>query len=192
VHLAVIDGIKNATGGEGPWNPTFSPAEHHLLLAGKDPVATDSIATWVMGLDPEPEQLEKPSGMMCDNHLYLANSIGMGTNLLDEIEIVGDGAGTILGFDELSGNEPLPIRLYPNYPNPFNASTTFRFYMSETGLVTLTIFDLSGQKVETLISGEMARGDHQIHYRSNVLPPGTYFCNLKFGSHSLSRKLIKV
>jgi uncharacterized protein (DUF362 family) len=39
VHLAVIDGIKNAHGGEGVWNPTFQLAEDHVLIAGKEPVA---------------------------------------------------------------------------------------------------------------------------------------------------------
>jgi hypothetical protein len=39
-----IDSIKNAVGGEGAWNPTFQTAEYNVLIAGKDPVATDSVA----------------------------------------------------------------------------------------------------------------------------------------------------
>lgn len=96
VHLAVIDGIKNAVGGEGVWNPTFKPAEHHVLLAGKDPVATDSIASYLMGNDPEAEKLQLPDGVrQCDNYLELLHQKGVGTNQMHEIEVVGDGAKAI-------------------------------------------------------------------------------------------------
>ncbi|HTP12343.1 MAG TPA: DUF362 domain-containing protein, partial [Bacteroidota bacterium] len=43
VHLAIIDGIKNSTGGEGSWCSTFAPCSKHILIAGLDPVASDSI-----------------------------------------------------------------------------------------------------------------------------------------------------
>ena len=98
VNLAVIDGIVNARGGEGTWNPTFQVCEDHILLAGKDPVATDSVAAYFLGLNPEAEKLPLPNigDGECDNHLYLMNQLGVGTNKINEIEIVGDGADLIL------------------------------------------------------------------------------------------------
>ncbi|MEJ2629562.1 MAG: DUF362 domain-containing protein, partial [bacterium] len=96
VHLAVIDGIKNAEGGEGTWNPTFQIAEYDVLLAGKDPVATDSVASYLMGNDPEAEKFQLPDGVrQCDNYLELLHQKGMGTNQMAEIEIKGDGAGLV-------------------------------------------------------------------------------------------------
>ena len=98
VNLAVIDGIMNARGGEGTWNPTFQVWEDHVLLAGKDPVATDSVCAYFMGIDPGAEQipLPNPDNGECDNHLYLLNQLGFGTNKMTEIEIVGDGADLIV------------------------------------------------------------------------------------------------
>ena len=98
VNLAVIDGIMNARGGEGTWNPTFKIWEDHVLLAGKDPVATDSVCAYFMGIDPGAEQipLPNPDNGECDNHLYLLNQLGFGTNKMTEIEIVGDGADLIV------------------------------------------------------------------------------------------------
>ena len=98
VNLAVIDGIMNARGGEGTWNPTFQVWEDHVLLAGKDPVATDSVCAYFMGIDPGAEKipLPNPDDGECDNHLYLLNQLGAGTNKMNEIEIVGDGADLIV------------------------------------------------------------------------------------------------
>ena len=98
VNLAVIDGIMNARGGEGTWNPTFQTSEDHVLLAGKDPVATDSVCAYFMGIDPGAETipLPNPDNGECDNHLYLLNQLGAGTNKMSEIEIVGDGSDLIV------------------------------------------------------------------------------------------------
>ena len=98
VDLAVIDGIMNARGGEGIWNDTFEVCEDHVLLAGKNPVATDSVCAYFMGIDPSAEKipLPNPDNGECDNYLYLLNQLGVGTNKMNEIEIVGDGADLIV------------------------------------------------------------------------------------------------
>lgn len=192
VNLAVIDGIRNAVGGEGPWNPTFSPSEYDFLLAGKDPVATDSIATLIMGLDPEDEQLELPTGMYCDNHLWLANQKGMGTNILEEIEVVGDGAGAILGVDEYgdfpgAGSE---LKILPNFPNPFRDRTSFKYHIARDGTVSLDILDASGRIVSNIFEGYMHKGEHIAGWSPEIILPGLYFCRLSLNGHSVQRKII--
>jgi uncharacterized protein (DUF362 family) len=192
VNLAVIDGIKNAVGGEGPWNPTFTPAEYGFLLAGKDPVAADSIAALIMGADPEAEQLELPNGMFCDNHLWLANQKGMGTNILEEIEVVGDGAGAILGVDE-HGDFPglaADLRIYPNFPNPFKEYTSIKYYIRYDGDVLLDVFDLSGRNVHTLVKGFQQGGEHLTLWSPGSLPPGVYLLRLSSGGKSVIRRVI--
>ena len=88
VHLAVIDGIMTAEGGEVP-RGTFNPVAPGVLLAGKNPVATDAVATAVMGFDPLAEAPDSPF-LRGDNHLNIAASLGLGSNRLDEIEVVGE------------------------------------------------------------------------------------------------------
>jgi|YelNatPaOPRAMG01_1025707.scaffolds.fasta_scaffold00001_256 uncharacterized protein (DUF362 family) len=181
VHLAVIDGIKNAFGGEGAWNPTFVPAESHVLLAGKDPVATDAVAALLLGLNPELEQLPLPDRVRrCDNHLELMRQCGVGTNRLAEIQVVGDGAWRVTGV-ETRGSGPIPDRprLLPNYPNPFNASTAVRFEMPVPSRVELEVFNGRGRKVATLYEGWMPAGLHEIRWEARELPSGVYFCRLQ-------------
>jgi uncharacterized protein (DUF362 family) len=88
IHLAVIDGIMAAEGGEVP-RGTFHPVTPGVLLAGKNSVATDAVATAVMGFDPQAEA-PTPPFLRGDNHLNLAASMRLGTNLLEEINVIGE------------------------------------------------------------------------------------------------------
>jgi uncharacterized protein (DUF362 family) len=190
VRLAVIDGVKNAVGGEGPWNPTFEPHEDHYLLAGKNAVSTDSIASYIMGNDPEPPQLLRPDGTNCDNHLWLANQKGMGTNKMSEIELVGDGAGNILGIEE-GHNYPAnsPVILYPNYPNPFRNSTHIRYYLHEPGYASLIIFNHKGQEVSRLANESISSGEHISEWNATGNPAGIYYARLNVNGFSEVRKM---
>jgi uncharacterized protein (DUF362 family) len=89
VNLALTDAIYTAEGGEGPWiTGQFKPIKANILLAGKDPVATDAVATACMGFDPQTDYKNEPF-VNADNHLNIAASLGMGTNRLAEIKVVG-------------------------------------------------------------------------------------------------------
>jgi uncharacterized protein (DUF362 family) len=87
IHLALIDGIKTAEGGEVP-RGTFNPVEPGMLIAGKNPVATDAVATAAMGFDPTIDPPAAPF-LRSDNYLNLAHELGLGTNRLGRIEVVG-------------------------------------------------------------------------------------------------------
>jgi uncharacterized protein (DUF362 family) len=191
IHLAVIDGIKNAEGGELPTSVTFHPAEYHLLLASKDPVALDSIAALQMGNDPEAEKLQVPGDGLCDNYLYLAHQKGMGTNVLSEIEVVGDGAGSIkTTVQERRAVLPEHIQLSQNFPNPFNASTTIRYYLPGSSKMTLKMFDSLGGEVATLVDGTAQAGEHQYFWTAGNLPSGIYYCRLQSEGRVETRKLL--
>jgi uncharacterized protein (DUF362 family) len=88
IHLAVIDGIKTAEGGEGPWAPAMSPVAPGLLLASRDPVAADAVATAIMGFDPEAAPHTLPF-MHAGNHLAMARDAGLGTNQIKDIAVIG-------------------------------------------------------------------------------------------------------
>jgi uncharacterized protein (DUF362 family) len=88
IDFALIDGIMTVEGGEGPWIPSVAPVSPGLLVAGKNPVCTDAVATAVMGFDPTTEWPTTPF-LHGHNHLTLARGMGLGTNLLDEIEVRG-------------------------------------------------------------------------------------------------------
>jgi uncharacterized protein (DUF362 family) len=88
IHLALIDGIRTMEGGEGPWIGSPSPVEPGVLVASRDPVAADAVATAVMGFDPAATH-STPPFLRSDNHLNIAAGLGLGINRLDQIEVIG-------------------------------------------------------------------------------------------------------
>ncbi len=191
VNLAIIDGIKNAEGGEGPWDSTFQTAAYNVLLAGKEAVATDSVASFLMGNDPAAAKFQLPDGHQCDNYLELLHQKGLGTNQLSEIEILGDGAGLVDAvIPEYKHIIPEHYQLFQNFPNPFNSSTAIKFYLPRAENVTIKIYDLSGQELETLIKSSFSAGQHKLYWSPKNLPSGIYFYQMQAGQFSASRKMI--
>ncbi len=191
VNLAVVDGIKNAKGGEGVWISTFALNESHVLLAGKDPVATDSIGAYLMGLDCEATTLPLPGGGACDNYLYLLNKDSIGTNQLSEIEVLGDGANLITSVrpnNEI--RQPNGFQLLPNFPNPFNPSTRIIFYMPKAEHVTIKVFSITGQEIETLVEGIVPAGQHDLNWSATGLASGVYVCRMQAENYAESIKMI--
>jgi len=88
IDFALIDGIMTVEGGEGPWIASVAPVSPGLLVAGKNPVCTDAVATAVMGFDPTAEWPTAPF-LHGHNHLTMARAMGLGTNVLDQIEVCG-------------------------------------------------------------------------------------------------------
>lgn len=83
------------------------------------------------------------------------------------------------------------FRLYQNYPNPFNPVTTIRFSIAKRGTTTLQIFNMLGQKVSTLFSGEAEPGRlYSVQFGGSSLSTGVYFSVLENGGHREVGKMI--
>jgi len=80
-----------------------------------------------------------------------------------------------LGYSIL---DQIPERssLLQNYPNPFNPSTNIQFLLSEPSMVTLKVYNLLGQEIQTLLNNEMMdEGEQSIEFDASGLPSGVYF-----------------
>jgi uncharacterized protein (DUF362 family) len=196
VHFAVVDGIKNARGGEGVWNPNFVPYESHVLFAGKEPVATDSIGAFLMGLDCEATKLQLPGDngygdLECDNYLDLLHTKGIGTNQLSEINVVGDGKNLITSVRPSADTQkPVHFKLCANYPNPFNPSTMIVFYLPRNEFMTLKVYDITGRMIETIIEGEVPAGEHRLQWTAEGLASGVYLCRMETRDFSETIKML--
>ena len=89
---------------------------------------------------------------------------------------------------------PNKISLDQNFPNPFNPATAFHYTLAESGTIELTITDIIGRKVTTLISGYQRSGNHNLLWtgkdsNGNQVPSGIYFYNLKSGSNIITKKM---
>jgi hypothetical protein len=71
-----------------------------------------------------------------------------------------------------------------NAPNPFVESTTFRYSLPFEGLVNLTIVDLSGRTLETIVNEKLEAGDHETSFDGSRLQPGIYLCKLDIATNA--------
>ncbi len=85
---------------------------------------------------------------------------------------------------------PKAIYLYPNFPNPFNSSTTIKYDLPVPGDVTLKIYDVLGRETATLVNGFQFGGEHSVQWDGASFPSGVYVYRLQVGSFSQTRKII--
>ncbi len=80
--------------------------------------------------------------------------------------------------------------LHQNYPNPFNPTTTITFDLVEAGNVTLTVYNLMGQEIATLVNNELAAGRHQVAFDAANLPSGLYLYRMEANGFTDQHKML--
>ncbi|GJQ44149.1 MAG: hypothetical protein JETCAE03_36470 [Ignavibacteriaceae bacterium] len=100
---------------------------------------------------------------------YLSNKIYVGTargiykkNLITDVK-------------EVSENRLSEYILHQNHPNPFNPTTTITFQIPEISFITLKVYDILGNEINTLVAGEKFSGTYQIIFDGTALTSGVYF-----------------
>ena len=92
---------------------------------------------------------------------------------------------------------PAAMNIRGNFPNPFNPSTTIEFSLENNGFVTLDIFNISGQKVNTLFAKNLTAGVHSVIWdgrdaNGSVVSSGIYFCKLIMGDNQAVQRMVFV
>ena len=93
------------------------------------------------------------------------------------------------------GRESLPDRVFlsQNYPNPFNPVTTIRYALTVTSNVELSIFNLLGQKVATLVSAKQPAGSYSMQWNASGMPSGVYLYRMQTDDgFSQTQKLVLI
>ena len=114
-----------------------------------------------------------------------------GAPLLSEA-VLNEGLISVAGL-----GRPLEFALDQNTPNPFNPTTTIRFGLADAGRATLSLYDVNGRHVRTLVAGELDAGYHDIVWngldaRGRQVASGVYLYRLTSRSRTLVRKALLV
>ena len=120
-----------------------------------------------------------------------------------DMPFVPSGAmGQVVSVDDDDGETgaaidagPTSFAIYPNYPNPFNLSTIIDFDVPKRSHVTITIFNMLGQKVKEMVNKEYAAGNYKIMWdgrngENEQVSSGLYFYTITAGDFIGSRKMI--
>lgn len=87
---------------------------------------------------------------------------------------------------------PRVFSLEQNYPNPFNPSTTVRFALPVPGMVLLRVYNVLGDVVTTLVSGERPSGSYAVTWDASNAASGLYFYRLSAGKFDETKKMLLV
>jgi arylsulfatase A-like enzyme len=109
--------------------------------------------------------------------------------LIAQNEYMKDQLANATSVPEMIGS-PNQIQLFQNQPNPFARRTTISFSVPESGQVHVTITDISGNVVQTLVNQTLPAGVHQYDFESGSLPSGVYLVKLNFQSQMAVQKIM--
>jgi len=91
---------------------------------------------------------------------------------------------------ETTVSQPTSFELAQNYPNPFNPSTTIRYTVAVSGIVSLKVYNLLGQEIATLANGYQKAGIYRVVFNGQGFASGIYFYRLHSQSADLTKKMI--
>jgi hypothetical protein len=186
-----FDFLKTEFTASNPFGsyPQYDGADDYLVQAADSSYWPDDIE-----YDPENDGTAIASQGVHEHWNDAANkqySRNLGTG--DGIDLVF--MDMVTSVAEEKGGVARTFILHPNYPNPFNGSTTISYQLQSPGFVKLEIYNSIGQMVRTLISDEQTAGDYRVTWNGRSddgsdLASGLYYCSLTAGAQRTVNKML--
>lgn len=105
-------------------------------------------------------------------YAQIQNTLETGTSVEDPTEFAND------------------FKLLQNYPNPFNPSTTISYTLAKAGKVSLTVYNMLGQEVATLVNGNQTANTYTVDFNGSNLASGVYMYQLKTENNVITKKMV--
>lgn len=116
-----------------------------------------------------------------DSHPNAAATVRVAPQLVSQVFTAALAYESPTAVDDVAGPLPEVGTLYPNYPNPFNPSTTIRYSLLKASHVRLRVVDILGREITTLIEAHMPAGRHDVRFSAENIGSGVYYCILESG-----------
>ena len=161
---------------------------------------------WPNGESPDDRRLQVNSGPFTfapgdTNEIVFAIIMAIGDDYLDSVTELKKKVrairefyytGVMTNIDSKTPTRPVRYTLSQNYPNPFNPSTTIEFSLPTSEDVQIEIYNIAGQKIETLLNERMPAGDHKMEYNARNLASGIYFYKIQAGHFQDVKKMVLI
>lgn len=109
---------------------------------------------------------------------------------LRSIATMVDSVGTVPVSDQHAGALPFAFAVDQNFPNPFNPSTTIKYDLPRTSHVSLSVYDMLGREVATLLNEEKSAGTHTVQWDASGIASGVYFYRIKAGDFVQTKRML--
>ena len=109
-----------------------------------------------------------------------------------------DAQAAVMATEEYTGissngqNIPRHFSLEDNYPNPFNPTTTIQYRLPRTTAVHISIYNMKGQRITTLVDGEIEAGYHKVIWEARDVSSGVYFYRISADEYSAVGKCLLI
>jgi len=135
--------------------------------------------------------------LVTDDFIIDSTKVSLEMLRWNENDILLNSSEAIL-YNSVSSNEnsvPLVTKLGSNYPNPFNPTTKIDFQLAHETKVVISIYNIKGQKVKSLIDGNYKKGDHSVIWNGkdnfgNYVSSGVYLYKMSCQEYEKIRKMI--
>jgi hypothetical protein len=172
----LLDLESNSDGTVNASSPTFEAIDAALVAQGLD-VGQSADFLWTVVVSDGSDTLQVRTSFFDD------------FSAMFRVVTLERGLLTSNDFEE---GTPNTFALEQNYPNPFNPTTNIKFALPKTADVTLTIYNMLGQKVNTLINEKMTSGFHVVPFDASNLSSGMYIYRIQAGSFTSTKKMLLI
>ncbi|HWQ81081.1 MAG TPA: T9SS type A sorting domain-containing protein [Ignavibacteria bacterium] len=100
------------------------------------------------------------------------------------------GDTVLTDVENISSEIPSSYALSQNYPNPFNQTSIFKFQCSMKGHVNVSVYDIAGREVRTLVNETLQPGTYEVRFDGSGLNSGVYFVRMTAGDFTETRKTV--
>ena len=194
--------IAMTTNGGTSWQLVDRPyaSQPEDMLSYRNGSYYGGVFLYVAGFDGSLTKFRQGDSYVYDIPTYTGNTLRSFSTYREgnvlHMWVAGDGmivlheTAVVTGIEEGTQEQMFSFALAQNYPNPFNPVTNISYSIPNRLFVSLTVYDLLGRDVATLVSEEMPAGLHEVNWNASVLPSGVYIYRLRAGSFSESKKII--
>jgi Cu/Zn superoxide dismutase len=122
-----------------------------------------------------------------NTYLNVHNATFPGGEIRGQVRI---GSIVVTSVSPVSSSIPAEFNISQNYPNPFNPSTTIRVDVPQASKVNITVFNILGREVATIVNEELKPGEYELKWDATDVASGTYFYKITAGKFVQTRKMI--
>jgi len=168
-------GIFDARYGNGKFVESLNSEKIILISSDKYPITIRAEGLSLTVRD-------RINGKLLNEELNTGEELTITNNKITSIEVTGT----------ITGGLPVSFELYQNYPNPFNPSTTIKFAVPKESNVNLSIYNVLGELVSTLVSEQKKPGYYEYKLNSSNLASGIYLYRIKAGDFIKTKKMVLI
>jgi spore germination protein YaaH len=199
VELVSFSAHRSSSGIQLSWSTATETDNYGFDLERKitSSIVIDSMNQWINESIPRWQPIAFVPGYGTSNspraYLFTDASASSAAQVYRLRQI--DRSGAFQYSAELtvgSSVAPGTFALEQNYPNPFNPVTAVSYQLSVPGMTTLTVYDMLGREVATLVNDLQQPGRHTVSFNASNLSSGVYFYTLRSGSFSQSRRMLLI